>query len=209
MRKMAVTVIKPFRPGKQITDLIDTDTYRSARYRTLPKLHKGELGPVIRSICVKINDFYAGAHNLWNTDPMQPRIDTGSGYIVIKSGDVLRLTLEALDNGMVHGTKRKQYCNLGLFFGKKGLCFGFQDPGYYYKQKEVKAALESKTSQIIKSDSNALSHGYGIRRHIYHYSDHISVDTRTGVLYCVQMLDRLRLDDWEVDDLSKNVTEPE
>jgi len=75
----------------------------------------------------------------------------------------------------------------GLFLGPKGVCYGFHDGGYFFKRPEIKNQLENKIP-FEKFDEaprgSCGHHGFG---DIYEDSDFIEVDSKKGVLYCVQL----------------------
>jgi hypothetical protein len=75
----------------------------------------------------------------------------------------------------------------GLFLGSKGVCYGFQDDGDFYKRIDIKKQLENKIP-FEKFDENPRGscghHGFP---DIYENSDFIEVDPKKGVLYLVQL----------------------
>ncbi len=75
----------------------------------------------------------------------------------------------------------------GSFFGLKGVCYGFQDGGEFFKSSEIKKQLENK---ILFEKFNLSSRGdnchSGFNQHIFPDSDFIEVDSEKGILYCVQ-----------------------
>ncbi len=95
------------------------------------------------------------------------------------------LIVEALTNACRHGSKRQNdEVIFGLFLGRKGACYGFKDKGTYFKKPENKTRYEKK--QLLEKAKGA---GTGLT---FDYSDIIEVDTKEGVLYCTQFLERLK-----------------
>ncbi len=116
-----------------------------------------------------------------------------------KVGEVIG---DALENGLVHGGREKVV--LGLFLGKKGACYGFQDFGDYFKRDEVKRAWENKDLGFVLKNCRIgdfhvgqAGSGFkiGVGEYIFPNSDRIFVDTNEGILYCVQMRESFIHDD--------------
>jgi hypothetical protein len=80
----------------------------------------------------------------------------------------------------------------GFFFGSKGICYGFQDGGNFFKNKEIKYQIENK---INFNDFNKNPRGdccnSGFNDHIFPCSDFIEVDSEKGILYCVQLKENI------------------
>jgi len=76
----------------------------------------------------------------------------------------------------------------GSFFGSKGICYGFQDGGDFFKTPKIKKQLENKV-YFKEFDSNSRGDNCrsGFNQHIFPCSDFIEVDSKKGVLYCVQL----------------------
>ena len=113
---------------------------------------------------------------------------------VLSTANVIK---EAISNGMCHGNREAVV--LGLFLGKEGACYGFQDFGEYFKRKEVKVAWESRNKDLpfFRDNHNppiivggcASGMGFGISL-IFENSE-VYVDNSLGVLYCMQMKNRI------------------
>ena len=107
----------------------------------------------------------------------------------IDTGKILSVPIEAIKNCFSHNPKQIEPIKFGLFMGSKGICYGFQDSGNYFKSKNTKKIYEHKIP-IIKNQS--IENGnqrfrVGVTNFIYPYSDLIEVDTKKGILYCVQL----------------------
>lgn len=80
-----------------------------------------------------------------------------------------------------------QICLLDFFFGSKGVCYGFNDGGNFFKKPEIKNQLENKIS-FEEFDKNprgdCCNVGFDL---IYRDSDFIEVDSNKGILYLVQL----------------------
>jgi len=105
----------------------------------------------------------------------------------------LLLVNEALKNSLNHHFITTKPVILGLFIGELGACYGFKDPGNFFKSKEIKKIFESKIeikeNQLVSHKQESI--GLGVNCYIYPSSDLIEVDTKKGVLYCVQLLKTL------------------
>jgi hypothetical protein len=92
---------------------------------------------------------------------------------------------EAMKNCYHHGPKDKEIL-FGLFFGDKGVCYGFSDGGNYFKDKEIKYLWENKI-EITEFDQNTPNNfRCGVNRFIFPDSDIIEVDIEKGILYLAQ-----------------------
>jgi hypothetical protein len=94
---------------------------------------------------------------------------------------------EMLKNCFDHGPKNKDIF-FGLFLGNKGICYGFQDGGDYFKSDKIKYQYENKI-EITDFDRSTLRANCqsGVNDFIYHFADRIEVDAEKGILYCVQL----------------------
>lgn len=94
---------------------------------------------------------------------------------------------EMLKNCFDHGPKDKDIW-FGLFLGNKGVCYGFQDGGDYFKDNKIKYQYENKI-KVTKFDENPLRDNCqsGVNEFIYYFADIIEVDSEKGVLYGVQL----------------------
>lgn len=109
-------------------------------------------------------------------------------------GGTFILLCEAMANARIHGLKSQPgFYIVGTWMGRKGICFGFNDGGEYFKRPEIKETFERKLP-VPEFDNGPHLPG-GSRRvgvgEIYDYSDIIEVDNKKGVLYCVQFLNRV------------------
>jgi hypothetical protein len=94
---------------------------------------------------------------------------------------------EATKNCIEHSLKGREVFTIGFYFGVGGVCYGFNDNGNYFKNDEIKSQYENKL-RINKFDKNTLENNCqsGVNQYIYPYSDLIEVDSKKGILYCVQ-----------------------
>jgi hypothetical protein len=76
---------------------------------------------------------------------------------------------------------------VGLFFGDKGVCYGFNDGGDFFRNHEVKNQLENKIffKEFDQNSRGDTSHvGFSL---LYEDADFIEVDSKKGILYLVQL----------------------
>lgn len=94
---------------------------------------------------------------------------------------------EMLKNCFDHGPKDKEIL-FGLFLGHKGVCYGLQDGGDYFKNDKIKHQYENKI-RITEFDKNPLRDNCqsGVNDFIYRFADMIEVDSEKGIFYCVQL----------------------
>jgi len=113
------------------------------------------------------------------------------GYRVDPSDEgikrIIHVIYEALENAMVHGSKKGNPFAHGLFIGQLGVCNGFFDGDGYFRREDIKHLFESKTP-LTEFDEDVPSRRTGVKDEIYGGSDQIHVDTEQGVLYCVSLL---------------------
>ncbi|GAI37326.1 unnamed protein product, partial [marine sediment metagenome] len=100
---------------------------------------------------------------------------------------------ESLTNAISHGSGNRYPVFYGLFMGDKGVCYGFQDRGDFFKRKDIKEKFENKEHpEEFNKGLEGLSGGkYGIDV-IFNSSDIIEVDIGEGILYCVQFKKSLK-----------------
>jgi len=98
---------------------------------------------------------------------------------------------ESLKNCYDHGPKDKAIL-FGLFLGNRGVCYGFQDGGDYFKSEKIKYQYENKV-EITEFDQNILEENSqdGVNLDIFPNSDLIEVDSFKGILYCVQLKENI------------------
>jgi len=99
---------------------------------------------------------------------------------------VIYVYSEAIKNWVDHAPKESDLV-AGLFLGDFGVCYGFKDKGNYFKNKKIKYQYENKI-EITEFDQNTLKTccQSGVNEYLYPNSDIIEVDSKKGVLYCVQ-----------------------
>lgn len=111
------------------------------------------------------------------------------------NGQRMMLVVDGLRNAMLHGSKNKSPVEYGLFMGDLGVCHGFRDAGNYFKSEKIKNIFENKT-QITNftesQDDDYETCHIGVNKNIYPHSDIIEVDNNAGILYCVQLKERLK-----------------
>jgi hypothetical protein len=108
----------------------------------------------------------------------------------LRGSCILSVAGEAMKNCLDHGPQDKEVV-FGMFLGKEGVCYGFNDGGDYFKQEAVKKQYESKTPLTNLREQTEDNYRHGVNWFIFPESDLIEVDTTKGILYCVQLKDRL------------------
>jgi hypothetical protein len=105
---------------------------------------------------------------------------------------VIMVFMEGIKNAIAHGPKYKKFIAHSLFLGNKGIIQGFKDFGDYFKSEKTKKIWENKIhiSSTNKSDFSGRGFGNGI---IYENSELINVNTKEGILYCMQSHDLLEI----------------
>ena len=87
---------------------------------------------------------------------------------------------------------KKEFFHYGLFLGDKGLSQGFKDFGNYFKCEKTKEIWENKIP--VKSTKNSNFSGKGAGKKFMSIAfDLIEVDTKKGILYCIQDFEKLKI----------------
>ncbi len=73
---------------------------------------------------------------------------------------------------------------IGMFFGDKGVCYGFCDGGDYFKDDKIKYQYENKIPLTNLKPKTEYNRRIGTKN-IFSKSDLIEVDSIKGILYCV------------------------
>lgn len=172
-----------FKPSKRILETICADNKLITQYTVFPPNSSEEaLEDTIRTgvsgLIYQVAEYYR-----WSLD-IRKNMNTQ------RFGEVFG---EALTNAISHGSKNKYLVFYGLFMGDKGVCHGFKDRGYFFRREDIKRKFESKEhpKEFNKGLEGFSGGKYGIDL-IFDSSDIIEVDTKKGVLYCVQFKENLR-----------------
>jgi len=153
-------------------------------YRTF--VPQTEPGNAIMGVLAEVWEFYRSNWKIKDMDIIEWHANN----------QLWRLINETVKNGMLYGGRER--VDVGIFLGMEGACFGFRDYGDYFKRDEVKKAWESrdyvslrrKVQTRITNGYFVCGGGYGIGE-IFNNSDIIQVDNSKGVLYLVQLKERL------------------
>jgi len=102
--------------------------------------------------------------------------------------------LEAAQNAYAHGNASIRGLNYLILLAEKGICHGFQDWGSFFKRHDIKEKFENKIhpeelNHNIKVEGTAGGR-FGLDL-IFCGSDKIEIDTKKGILYCVQFIDKM------------------
>lgn len=111
-------------------------------------------------------------------------------------GEIKRLNTQAISNVVTElvynwATHSSEGINFfsGLFLGDLGICHGLKDESFF-KKPGIKNKLENKIGfeEFNKTprDKKSSCH-YGYNFHIFPSTDFIEVDSKEGILYCVQL----------------------
>jgi len=79
---------------------------------------------------------------------------------------------------------------IGMFFGDKGVCYGFCDGGDYFKDDKIKYQYENKIPLTNLKPKTKHNRRMGVGN-IFSKSSLIEVDSVKGILYCVQLRENL------------------
>ncbi len=179
--------MKLFEPPKNILEKIvaekDDKTKDICNYlhhyeiylRKNPMADEENIASFIVSIIPRIQEFYRNSlrkNKLWTNFPAT-------------------LIGEAMKNCYNHGQKNKEII-FGLFLGSGGICYGFNDGGKYFRNKKIKHQWENK-GKITKFDTKTIKSNFqcGVNGFMFPFSDYIHVDSKRGILYCVQMKENI------------------
>jgi len=99
-------------------------------------------------------------------------------------GEILN---EMLKNAMEHGNKfdPKKYATIAVWFGKRGVVFGFRDEGDFFSLKSTKGKMESRIP--IESTRAQDPSGLGTLG-LCEVADEIHVNTEEKTLYVLYMI---------------------
>jgi hypothetical protein len=105
------------------------------------------------------------------------------------------LAPEAIQNALAYSPINTEPIVYGLFMGPKGVCHGFKDGGDFFRSEAVKEMFENKVwiKEFDEAIKGVSGWRIGVNRHIYPFSDIIEVDTKEGILYCVQLKSSLQI----------------
>lgn len=99
---------------------------------------------------------------------------------------------EVFKNWVYHSPENLDL-SVGLFFGSKGICYGVCDGGEFFKNPKIKKQLENKIN-FEEFNSNPREDDCcqeGFNAYIFPNSDFIEVDSKKGILYCVQLKENI------------------
>ncbi len=101
------------------------------------------------------------------------------------------VALECFNNWIEHSLGNSNLFT-GLFLGDKGVCYGFNDGGDFFKNPNIKYKIENRIL-FREFDKNPKGDCFniGFNLYIYPYSDFIEVDLEKGILYCVQLKENI------------------
>ena len=177
-------MIDLFYPSKRILETICDEEIPITTYTLFQKgMKKEQEEKLMKSFLTGL--IYQIAEN-YNYSAKINQIDTGK---------ILSVPMEAIRNCYSHNPEQIEPIKFGLFMGSKGICYGFQDSGDYFKSQHTKRIYENKIP-IIKNQSieNGLQRfRVGVTNFLYPYSDLIEVDTKKGVLYCIQLKESIEI----------------
>jgi hypothetical protein len=128
------------------------------------------------SVFKKLNYFYA---------------DDLNGNCSLDKDGILNVCQELFKNWEDHGTEDSNLIT-GLFIGTKGVCYGFYDGGSFFKNYKIKERIESRhkfTEFDLNPRGGTLHKGFN--ECIYPFSDMLEVDAEKGIMYAVQLKERL------------------
>jgi len=98
------------------------------------------------------------------------------------------IVLELFYNWATHSADGTDFFS-GLFLGDLGICHGLKDENFF-KKPEIKNQLENRIlfKEFAKNprDKGTSCH-YGYNYHVFPNSDFIEIDSKKGILYCVQL----------------------
>lgn len=161
-----------FKPSKKILEMISPDgSYLSNYEFYLRKDIKNQIRNVYNSffpsLCSKFSLFY-------KFDSEKNREFFQSPFVIV--GEMFKNCIE-------HG---KGNVGFGLFLGDNGACYAFCDEGDYFKENKIKFQYENKIPLKNLKRKTKRNRRRGVEN-IFSNSDLIEVDSRKGILYCVQL----------------------
>ncbi len=145
-------------------------------YEVITGQTKGVDGSFLTGLCSRIEEYYG----------------IGLEKDRLSTNRVSSVFMEAAENCVKHSPNGKDDFAVGIFLGNNGVCYGFQDGGLYFKYPEIKKQYEAK-NKITDFDQSHLEDccQIGVNAYIYPNVDIIEVDNDEGVLYCVQLKDKI------------------
>ena len=170
-----------FKPSSGLLEKITGDGELIAIYSAFPKnvsqvVQERTLRLAMRGYVEQISEFYLKPFGDIHTD-------------IITS-----VALECLRNCYDHSIDTPgEPIEFGLFLGDRGVCYGLYDHGAYFKSEAVKDTYENKRAITKFNRIGKASKNFGVGTHlfIYDYSDDIEVDAENGILYAMQLKERI------------------
>lgn len=167
-----------FKPSKKMLERICSNEELGnnplVHYQIIENQFNGLNKMFVTGLLSKIYSYYDINHD----EESRMRLDVQTAALLFSEG---------VKNGLDHSEKGKEIMTVGIFFGDKGLCYGFNDGGDYFKSEEIKNQYE-KRKKVTVFDEKTLKTNFqsGVNDFIFPYSDIIEVDNKKGILYCAQ-----------------------
>lgn len=162
-------------PPQEILERIGWDNNACCQFMTFPSpALESQLRGYSHLVVLLVEDIY--------------RFHFRYSFDTTKKEEITYVLWEALDNANDHGSQKELPFTHGLFVAKSGICHGFLDGDGYFRREDVKALFEHK---LLLGEFHGVSRHIGVKDYISPHSDVIYVDTGRGVLYCVQLLERI------------------
>jgi hypothetical protein len=169
-----------FQPSKKLLDTICNEDTRPLSYYEVylydtPRNMEELLLLHHVGVVVKLYNFYARELN-----GDKNRLDIQGIYDV--SGELFK---NWTDHAPLNST-----LVFGLYLGSKGVCYGFNDGGDFFKDIEIKNIIENKIpfTKFIDLEKDTCQCGF---IDIYRSSDLLEVDNVTGTIYAVQLKENI------------------
>lgn len=150
---------------------------------------KGDINRDIFHGCYIFNTFSGESEIMKHVELCYERINTYYRVRVLDIPSNLfvrfgHVALEMLVDSVKHGVPPINY---NLFITKEGVCQGFKDQGDFYKRKDIKEKVESRTplEKITRKNMGSDS-GRGLA-YVYVMSNEIEVDTTNGILWTAHL----------------------
>jgi hypothetical protein len=175
-----------FKPSKKVLEMICHERKSPlSSYEVFPFGTNKEMEELQCQYCsgtfAKIIEFYR-EEGLGLNEETKRRLDYQGIYNVVG---------ESFKNWLDHSPKNSNLVT-GLFLGNKGVCYGFQDEGDFFKEEEIKIQLEEKMYfEEFNQNPRGSTANSGFSGHIYPCSDFIEVDSNQGVMYCIQLKENI------------------
>ncbi|MBI2004467.1 hypothetical protein HYS72_03320 [Candidatus Pacearchaeota archaeon] len=170
-----------FKPSKKTLEIICEGDELASGYenykRGSHRFNEENVTNFIKKLYCSISEFYK-----MNSPEKQSRL---------AKQKIFNVSGEAFKNCYHHGPKNKEVF-FGLFLGNRGVCYGFNDGGDYFKNEKIKKQYENKI-EITAFDKKTLKENFqcGINELLFPNSDIIEVDSKKGILYCVQFKENI------------------